>query len=214
MTHRCCHPECPGYPYRASEMGHPPSTCTDEGRRKARHATTTADKTADDLINDSASGNKTVTAPYTPDLALDLYSECDDDVDYDDLTREFWGTTEDGWPWRVHLTGRQDIVVGSVVEIFTADDERPDPDALDYYVAVTVTVAGVEHRVGVCVGARESDHGSLRASGAGVKPYCTAWWVDPSDHASLPAGWRDAVGHKLECVSWRLFREASEKASA
>ena len=171
--------------------------------------------TADDLIERSISHGEIVTAPYTPELALDLYSECDDDVKSDDLTREFWGAdidTHEGW--RVHLPGRRDLVVGDVVEIHTADDERPDPGALDYYVAVRVTVAGVEHRVGVCVGARERDHGSVRDSGAGVKPYCTAWWVDPSDHASLPAGWRDAVEDALQGVSYRLYREASEKAGA
>lgn len=26
-VHRCCHPDCPGYPYRASEVAHPVETC-------------------------------------------------------------------------------------------------------------------------------------------------------------------------------------------
>lgn len=35
-SYRCCHPQCPGYPYKASEIAHPPNTCTDEGRLRAR----------------------------------------------------------------------------------------------------------------------------------------------------------------------------------
>ena len=58
-TYRCCHPECPGYPYRASDRAHPPDTCTDEGRRVAAapgrvsyHAANDDDDDDDDAIAD------------------------------------------------------------------------------------------------------------------------------------------------------------------
>ncbi len=172
---------------------------------------------ADDLIERSISHNEIVTAPYTPYLAHDLWSESDDNVAADDLTHEYWGTAADDsgseLPWRVHLTGRRDIVVGDVLELHTADDERPDPEALSYYVAVRVTIAGTDCRVGVCVGARESDHGSVRASGAGVRPYCTAWWVDASDWDDLPGGWRDAVEGELQAAARRLYNQAADRAA-
>src|SRR5690606_38095643 len=53
-----------------------------------------------------------------------------------------------------------------------SDDDADDSDALSYYVSVDVTVDGEPATVGVMVGAYDADHGSVRASGAGVRPYC------------------------------------------
>ena len=173
--------------------------------------------TAESLIDQSTATGEIVRAPYTPALARELMAACDDHGGASDTVAEYWGVADDEPEWRVHLTGRRDIVVGRVVSVEPDYSESDEgiyrPDALDHYVAVVVTIAGVPVRVGVAVGAPESDHGSVRASGSGVQPYCTAWWVDSSDWASVPKGWVAAVLDELIGASWRLYREASEIAS-
>jgi len=42
---------------------------------------------------------------WTPERDATLKIDCDDWVDFDATTREFWGTDDDGSEWRVHLKG-------------------------------------------------------------------------------------------------------------
>lgn len=46
-----------------------------------------------------------VTTPFSQQSAEVLEMECDDSVDTGEIV-EFWGTTEDGCEWRVHLERR------------------------------------------------------------------------------------------------------------
>lgn len=102
--------------------------------------------------------------------------------------------------------------VGHVVEVYPDCDGEPQPaDALSYYCSVEVTIDGETHQVGVSVGARDSDHGSIRAAGCGVRPYCTAWWEDASDWDRLPMGVVAAVEDALVDASLRLYGEAQEQ---
>lgn len=104
------------------------------------------------------------------------------------------------------------VVDVSSLAVFTPDDDDDEAslDPLSYYVSVSVAVDGGEPvTVGTMVGARDSDHGSVRASGAGVRPYCGAWQVDASDMESVPAYARDAVLEALEAQAWALYCAAS-----
>ena len=50
----------------------------------------------------SISHREIVTIPYDADHATDLLVECEDHVDAGSVT-EYWGTTDDGAEWRVHM---------------------------------------------------------------------------------------------------------------
>jgi hypothetical protein len=114
--------------------------------------------------------------------------------------------TEDGMEWRVEI--------GHVVDVYPDCDGEPQPaDALSYYCSVEVSIDGETYQVGTNVGARDSDHGSIRAAGCDVRPYCTAWWEDASDCDMLPMGAREAVEDALIGASLRLYHEAIEQAS-
>lgn len=67
--------------------------------------------TTHDAIARSVSHNEIVTIPYSTEAADALWAECDDHVDarasYGVV--EYWGTTDDGDEWRVHL--RDEAVV-------------------------------------------------------------------------------------------------------
>ncbi|MCC6994797.1 MAG: hypothetical protein IT370_09330 [Deltaproteobacteria bacterium] len=54
------------------------------------------------LIDRSVSHHEIAHAPYSEALADALALECDDGADTE-MVREFWGTTDDGDAWRVHL---------------------------------------------------------------------------------------------------------------
>lgn len=58
--------------------------------------------TAAQMIAESTATTTTIHAAWSADLATDLLVECDDSVDTDERV-EFWGTTENGAEWRVHL---------------------------------------------------------------------------------------------------------------
>lgn len=57
-----------------------------------------------DLIQHSISYNEIAHADYSDDLALDLMIACDDWVESGTVC-EYWGTTDNGDEWRVHLRG-------------------------------------------------------------------------------------------------------------
>lgn len=63
--------------------------------------------TAEQAIDRSASHTETVYLSYDAALAEDLLVECDENNDTL-LFVEFWGTTEDGNEWRVHLRKQVD----------------------------------------------------------------------------------------------------------
>jgi hypothetical protein len=57
-----------------------------------------------DLIQRSIAYNEIAHADHSDDLALDLLIACDDWVASSTVS-EYWGTTENGEEWRVHLHG-------------------------------------------------------------------------------------------------------------
>ena len=58
--------------------------------------------TTDQAIARSVSHTEIVHLPYSLADESALTAECEDSVDCPDRV-EFWGTTEDGSEWRVHL---------------------------------------------------------------------------------------------------------------
>jgi len=63
-------------------------------------------RTAANAIDRSISHNEIVTLPYDADIASDLLVECEDSTESHDVT-EYWGTTEHGDTWRVHMSMSQ-----------------------------------------------------------------------------------------------------------
>lgn len=63
--------------------------------------------TAMDLIERSVSHTEIVSADWTAELAEELDLECEDSLEASETTVEYWGTTDDGGEWRVHLHGRR-----------------------------------------------------------------------------------------------------------
>lgn len=60
-----------------------------------------------DLIQESVSQTSIAHAAYTEALHEDLLVECEDSTENGAVV-EYWGTTESGQAWRVHLT-REEI---------------------------------------------------------------------------------------------------------
>lgn len=58
--------------------------------------------TAQEAIERSISHNEIVHAEYDEDLATELQFACEDSAENGDVY-EFWGTTDGGSEWRVHL---------------------------------------------------------------------------------------------------------------
>ena len=117
------------------------------------------------------------------------------------------GSTYDADDVRL-VRGPITVEVGEIAEVHGS---YPDEEPLCHYIALDVTVDGVERRVGVMVGARESDHGSVRASGAGVRPFCSAWWADASDRSTLDEEEREAVESALINASYSLYCAAADE---
>jgi len=63
--------------------------------------------TAESLINRSASHGEIVTATITTELWRDMLPACDDYTEANGV-HEFWGTTDAGADWRVHLIPPRD----------------------------------------------------------------------------------------------------------
>lgn len=100
---------------------------------------------------------------------------------------------------------RPTITVGSIVKSY---DDADSPSDMQHYVGVRVEIDGVPHDVACVVGVPDSDIGSCRASGAGVRPYLTTWWCDSSDHDALLPEQVEAVEDALLKTRARLWREA------
>ena len=64
---------------------------------------TGAEYTSDNAIARSVSHGEIVTVEDEPGLQDALLCACDDHVSANDV-HEFWGTTDDGDEWRVHVT--------------------------------------------------------------------------------------------------------------
>lgn len=64
--------------------------------------------TAAKLISESIDQNKIVHVEGTPELHDELLEESDDHVSTHDeeglVLTEYWGTTEEGGEWRIHVT--------------------------------------------------------------------------------------------------------------
>lgn len=53
-------------------------------------------------IEQSVAQDETVHIEWTAEAAADLAVECDDSAETETVV-EYWGTTEDGATWRIHL---------------------------------------------------------------------------------------------------------------
>jgi hypothetical protein len=106
------------------------------------------------------------------------------------------------WAWKAPEVE----VLPGAKELLEADEEA---DPLLAYIGVDVTVHGVSYRVGCCVGLRENEHGSARASGCGV--YLgngpDVWWCDKTDYQELPRSVVEPVRAELDRVARRLWCE-------
>jgi hypothetical protein len=102
------------------------------------------------------------------------------------------------------------IKIGSVITEFTATDDRLQPGPrhdLCAYVVVDITIDGALFQVGTMIGAHESDHSQVRASGAGVRPFCRTWFADAADYQSVPSNRKDEVTIALFEARHRLWQE-------
>lgn len=99
------------------------------------------------------------------------------------------------------------VEIGSVTREWLGDEEEPDD--LSAYVQVEVTVDGKSVTVGTMIGVPESQQGQCRASGAGVRPFLSAWCVDDSDLEGVPRDRRDDVRAELANVASRLWYETT-----
>lgn len=156
----------------------------------------------------SISHNEIVTIPYSPAVEDELILACDAWTQAGDDIGEYWGVDDSGAEWRVHMVGDRTLHVGSRVRLLDHDGGR----ALAYYIRVRLVCGGERCDVACMVGAPESTWGTVRASGAGVRPVCTAWTADASDMDDVPAGWHDAVRDALVEASYRLYCAADRMA--
>lgn len=108
------------------------------------------------------------------------------------------------------------IKIGRVRKEWPSHDDDGEMTAypeLHAYLSVEVLLGEERHQVGVCVGIRESEQGSARASGCGISygggP--VAWWVDSSDHHAIPEGLKDAVLEALNEHARRIWDEAERR---
>jgi hypothetical protein len=67
-------------------------------------------------IERSISHNEIVTVDYDISLAMDLAAECEGSVETTDRV-EYWGTTDEGDEWRVHLRGDRDDRLASEIAL-------------------------------------------------------------------------------------------------
>jgi hypothetical protein len=108
-----------------------------------------------------------------------------------------------------------EIEIGDVVEEYTTEDDDGDTvyPELDAYVQVRVKIDGARETVACGLGIRESEQGSARASGCGVRlgngP--DAWWVDSSDHQGVPEALREAVLEALDGDALSLWQQTMAK---
>jgi hypothetical protein len=73
-----------------------------EPATELRRATMTASATVAAAIAESVTRNDIIDVPYDAEVADELLVLSDDSADTEAVT-EYWGTTEDGDPWRVHM---------------------------------------------------------------------------------------------------------------
>ena len=104
------------------------------------------------------------------------------------------------------------VSIGSVIQEWTPDEGEISD--LMAYIQVAATLDGKDITLGTMIGVPESQHGTCRAAGGGVRPFLSTWWADASDWQDVPSDHREAVEEALaEAASslWRqvqAFREA------
>lgn len=103
--------------------------------------------------------------------------------------------------------------IQSDVEIYLADvnPDGPMPTEYNHYLCLDIKIDDKEYRVGCMVGAMEWTHGTVKASGAGIRPFCNAWWLDRSDYHSLDADMVQPILELLSKNSYKLFCMADLK---
>lgn len=103
-----------------------------------------------------------------------------------------------------------DVELRYIREWLSEDEDADPPSPYNAYLALEVTIDHDTYRIGSMVGAPECHHGQIKASGAGVRPYCTAWWADASDYENVPKHLLDFVTDELEDQAYDLYLEAME----
>jgi len=116
-------------------------------------------------------------------------------------------------------TTRYHVVKADLLEYVRVTEEWRDQDAngedlppneYNGYVSVDIRVDGVRRSVGTMVGAHDSDHGSIRAAGCGVRPYLSTWFEDPSDWQSVGKELQPAVAELLARNANQIWNELEE----
>ncbi len=83
-------------------------------------------------------------------------------------------------------------------------DQRP----LNVYITVDVYIDGSKNRIASMIGARDEHHASIRESGCGLRPYCTAWQNEASDLEQVEPWAQKSVALLLENYAYTLFVHA------
>lgn len=78
--------------------------------------------TVADLISQSIRSNEIAHAPYSAELAEALSVECEDSAEASETVVEYWGTTEGGSEWRVHLDGEREASEPTSRMAYVSDD--------------------------------------------------------------------------------------------
>lgn len=96
------------------------------------------------------------------------------------------------------------VKIEHVIGEFGDKSERHD---LMAYVEVTVSLDGWLTTYGVMVGVPEYQHGTCKASAAGMRQFATAWWADSTDWELGGQAARDAVLHELQDKAMWLWTQ-------
>lgn len=93
------------------------------------------------------------------------------------------------------------------VELVGNDEDKP-VSSYCYYIQMGIKLDGDRKTICVVVGARESDHGTIKACNGSVGPFCSAWWEDSTDHADLPKWAVEEVFEAISKNKMKLYRIA------
>ena len=111
---------------------------------------------AEQAIKRSISHNEIVTLdlaviPYDSAILTDLLVACDDSVDANDNVTEYWGKTEEGNEWRVHVRHWRYVVECRHVSGSSNWEQEPDTEHYETREAAEAVIATLE---------REDEEGS------------------------------------------------------
>lgn len=104
--------------------------------------------------------------------------------------------------YSVRETTHEIVIDGESIDPFDGEPTNP----YNCYCQLYLTLDGERLCIGAMIGARDSDHGTIKASGAGiVRALCDVWFIDESDHQDVPDFAKEAVEEALTKHSWKLW---------